>query len=124
MPSWLVEILKIHPLPLRQSNPTETCLTAEQMEAAENVLLQYLPGARRVGCHIHGYIDPASRSKAHLKVDLEKGCFADWRRTLHGRPIGGNIKQLLRMLGAPIPSELSKIRRKEEDAHTESRQQV
>jgi len=123
MPPWLIEVLKA-PKPPRQNEPIETHLTAEQVEAAEKVLLQHLPGARRVGRHIHGYIDPESRSKAHLKVNLEKGCFADWRRTPHGRPVGGNIKQLLRMLNAPIPPELAKTSGRRENARSESRQQV
>jgi hypothetical protein len=80
---------------------TSRQLARPQQQAAEQVLLQYLPGAHYVGNELVGYLDPDSKSKAHVKVNLEKGVFMDWRK---GR--GGTVVELLRLLGALVPTEL------------------
>lgn len=76
-------------------------LTTEQQLAAEKTLMEYLPGAKYINGEIGGYLDLDSLSKAHIKVNLEKGVYMDWRK---GE--GGTVVQLLRRIGAPIPSEL------------------
>jgi len=77
-------------------------LEGSQKEALESTLMEYLPGARWQGREIAGYTEE-SKSKAHIKVNLDKGpgVFMDWHREE-----GGTIVQLLKQLGAPIPQEL------------------
>jgi len=76
-------------------------LTTKQQQAAEKALLEYLPGARNINGELRGYLDLDSQSKAHIKVNIEKGVYMDWRK---GK--GGTIKDLLRRIGAPLPPEL------------------
>ncbi len=76
-------------------------LTTKQQLAAEKALLEYLPGARNINGELAGYLNPDSQSKAHIKVNLQKGVYMDWQK---GE--GGTIKDLLRRIGAPMPPEL------------------
>jgi len=76
-------------------------LTTKQQLAAEKALLEYLPGARNINGELAGYLDSDSQSKAHIKVNIQKGVYMDWRK---GE--GGTIKELLHRIGAPLPPEL------------------
>jgi len=80
----------------------EATLGDPQKEALERTLMEYLPGARWQGKEIVGYTEE-SKSKAHVKVNLDKGpgVFMEWHREE-----GGTVIQLLKQIGAPIPPEL------------------
>jgi hypothetical protein len=80
-------------------------LTEGQKEILESLLFRHLPGARRQGEEIVGYIEP-SRSRAHIKANLNKGpgVFMDWHRQE-----GGTIFKLFRILGVSIPEELKEM---------------
>lgn len=80
-----------------KGHPLSKC----HQQKVESLLLEYLPGARHMGKELVGYLDPDSQSKAHLKVNLDKGVYMDWRKDQ-----GGTVVELLRRLGAPIPPEL------------------
>ncbi len=76
-------------------------LNTKQQQAAEKALLEYLPGAQNINGELAGYLDLDSQSKAHIKVNIEKGIYYDFRLSE-----GGTIKDLLRRIGAPMPPEL------------------
>ncbi|GAI59874.1 unnamed protein product [marine sediment metagenome] len=76
-------------------------LNTKQQQAAEKALLEYLPGAQNINGELAGYLDTDSQSKAHIKVNIEKGVYYDFRLSE-----GGTIKDLLRRIGAPLPPEL------------------
>jgi hypothetical protein len=115
-PQCIIELLQSHPLNQSQKPKPKGNfnLSPEQQEAVERILYEYLPGAKKIGRKmIVGYLED-SRSKAHIRANLEIGAWTDWHRNKivegRNRPVGGNIKQLLRLLGAPIPPELAKRR--------------
>lgn len=85
----------------KQSAGERPPLTTEQQKAAEGALFEYLPGARYINDEICGYLDINSQSKAHIKANIEKGVYMDWRK---GE--GGTIRELLHRIGAPLPPEL------------------
>jgi hypothetical protein len=71
--------------------------TPEARARLETLVLETLPNAHYVGQdqkQIAGFTDPASKSKSHVWVDVEKGCYIDWH-TGHG----GTIVELLKQLG-------------------------
>ncbi|GAI61665.1 unnamed protein product [marine sediment metagenome] len=76
-------------------------LNTKQQQAVEKALLEYLPGAQNINGELAGYLDTDSQSKAHIKVNIEKGIYYDFRLSE-----GGTIKDLLRRIGAPLPPEL------------------
>jgi hypothetical protein len=70
-------------------------------QKVKDLLEQYLPGCRELGGELAGYTHPDSASRAHIKVNLDKGVYMDWRKNQ-----GGTVAELLRLLGAPVPQEL------------------
>lgn len=98
----LEQLLGTALLPPPRKNPiSRRPLARLKQDAAERVLLEYLPGAHYIGRELAGYLDPSSESRAHVKVNLEKGVFMDWRKQR-----GGTVVELLHLIGAPIPPEL------------------
>lgn len=72
-------------------------LTTGQQTSIEALLLAHLPNARKIGGEITGCLNSDSRSRSHISVNLAKNCYHDF--SPHGRPSGGTISALLKILG-------------------------